>query len=108
VKNIVSRTGTFRTGDDIADAVMVYSLALARHREVDIVDFPFVSEEGAPGRVQLTIGWMLDAAAVTCRNGHELYDEPLIKHLTILTNRLDVHGDEPLDDSLKLGLPDDF
>jgi hypothetical protein len=108
MKAIVSRAGTFRTGDEIADAIMTYSLALARHREVDVVDFPFISEQGSRERVQLMIGWMADAAAVTLHDGQELYDEPLIKHLTMLTGSLDVHGDSPLDDSWRTELPEDY
>ena len=65
MKLLTSRNGSYLTGDDIADAVMHYGLELALPRELDIVDIPFVADDGAVRRVQLTVGWLADTAAVT-------------------------------------------
>ena len=46
VKTIITASGAFRTGTEIADAVTAYSLALARARAVDVVDIPFVATAG--------------------------------------------------------------
>jgi len=71
VKLITNRTGSYLTGDELADATMQYGLALARMRDLDVVDIPFVSPTGVVLRVQLTIGWGADTAVTSTLNRHE-------------------------------------
>lgn len=65
MKLLTSRNASYLTGNEIADAVMHYGLALARRQELDVVDIPFVATDGEVRRVQLMIGWLTDTAAVS-------------------------------------------
>jgi hypothetical protein len=65
MKLLTNRYGAYLTGDDIADAVVHYGLALARRQELDVVDIPFRNGDGTVGRVQLTIGWLTETVATT-------------------------------------------
>lgn len=60
MKRILTTFGGFQTGDDIADAVAGYALALARTHETDFVDIPYRSARGAVERLKLRIGWLVD------------------------------------------------
>ena len=71
MKLITNRTGSYLTGDELADAAMQYGLALARMRDLDIVDLPFVTVDGVVLRVQLTVGWGSDTTVTTTRNRQE-------------------------------------
>lgn len=75
MKLLINRNGSYLTGDDLADAVMDYGLALARNREMDIVDIPFLASDGSVGRVQLTVGWNLDTNSTSAADAnHELVE----------------------------------
>jgi hypothetical protein len=65
MKVLTNRIGSYTTGTEIADAVLRYGVALARRGDVDLVDIPFVEENGTISRVELTIGWQADIAAVS-------------------------------------------
>ncbi len=65
MKLLSNRYGSFLTGDDIADAVLHYGLALAKRKELDVVDIPYRTGDGSIGRVQLTIGWLTPTVATT-------------------------------------------
>lgn len=67
MKRIITTFGDFHTGDEIADAVGRYGLALARIRDTDVVDVPFVTEDGTVDRLELRIGWLVDIGIA--RNG---------------------------------------
>jgi hypothetical protein len=69
MKLLTNRNGSFLTGDDLADAVMRYGLALARKRDIDIVDIPFRTADGAVRRVQLSVGWNVDTTATSGPEG---------------------------------------
>ena len=60
VKVLSNRNGSYVTGTAIADAVLRYGHALARAREIDVVDIPFVTLDGQAARVQMTVGWCAD------------------------------------------------
>jgi hypothetical protein len=76
MKLLTNRNGSFLTGDDLADAVMRYGLALARRREIDIVDIPFRTVDGAVRRVQLSVGWNVDTTATsTADQADELIED---------------------------------
>lgn len=79
MKVLSNRNGSFLTGDDLADAVMRYGLALARKREIDVVDIPFRAADGAVHRVQLSVGWNVDTTATS--SGTDGTDE-LVEHET--------------------------
>ena len=65
MKLLTNRNGSYLTGTEIADAVLHYGLALAKKRDVDIVDVPFIARDGAIRRVEMTIGWQTDTTAVS-------------------------------------------
>lgn len=65
MKLLTTRAGAYRTGSDIADAVLRYDLALARKQDVDLVDVPFVNDDGDVHRVEFTVGWQRDTAAIS-------------------------------------------
>jgi hypothetical protein len=82
MKLLTSRNGSFLTGDDIADAVLHYGLALTRRRELDVVDIPFVATDGAVHRAQFTVGWMFDTAAISdAEPSDELIDSDTARSL---------------------------
>ena len=60
MKTIVTSSGAFLTGTEIADAVTAYGLALARVRALDVVDIPFVTADGSLHRAEFRIGWGVD------------------------------------------------
>lgn len=60
MKTIRTARGSFLTGDEIADAVTSYGLALARARELDVVDIPFVAQNGSVNRAQFRVGWFIE------------------------------------------------
>ena len=64
MKRILTTFGGFQTGDDIADAVAGYALALARAHETDLVDVPYRSASGGVERLELRIGWLVDIGVV--------------------------------------------
>ncbi|SFR93184.1 hypothetical protein SAMN04487846_0762 [Microbacterium sp. cf046] len=65
MKTIITTSGDFLTGTEIADAVTAYALALARVRALDVVDIPFVAEDGSFQRAQFRIGWHERTAVTT-------------------------------------------
>ncbi|HEX5859598.1 MAG TPA: hypothetical protein VFY91_15955 [Microbacterium sp.] len=81
MKTIVTSYGSFLTGTEIADAVTGYGLVLARAHSVDVVDIPFLADDGSVGRVALRVGWLSDMAAVSTDG---LQDE-LVEVDTIMT-----------------------
>jgi hypothetical protein len=80
MKLLSNRSGTYLTGNEIADAVMHYALLLTRGRQVDTVNIPFLAAEGGVSRVELVIGWLIDTASV----GREGVSDELVEIDTIL------------------------
>jgi hypothetical protein len=78
MKTLTNRYGSFLTGDDLADAVLHYGLALARRQQLDLVEIPYRAEDGTVGNVQLTIGWLTETTATSTsamnEGGAELID----------------------------------
>ena len=72
MKTIRTASGSFLTGTEIADAVTAYGLALARARDLDVVDIPFVTEAGSVSRAQFRIGSLIDTVVTA---GQQLTDE---------------------------------
>ena len=97
MKALVTRVGIYVTGDALADAVLSYSLALARDGLLDMVDVPFRAAGGEVGRVQLRVGWMTDMDATSQgRNGGELRDDIVVEDLRAREAALSSDGSSPL------------
>jgi hypothetical protein len=80
VKTIITSIGAYTTGAEIADTVAAYGLALARCRDLDLVDIPFVTAEGSLHRAQLRIGWLVETVVTS----DEQAEDDLIEVDTIL------------------------
>jgi hypothetical protein len=65
MKLLTNSAGSYLTCDEIADAVLHYGLVLAKRRDIDIVDVPFLNAQRAICRVEMTIGWQSDTTAVS-------------------------------------------
>jgi len=82
MKRITYGAGSYVTSGDIADAVMEYSVALTRRREMELIDLPFVASDGVARQVRFPVGWLSDVAAVDDVVGHEFpLDEAIIERL---------------------------
>lgn len=83
MKTLITGVGSYLTGDAIAVAVLEYWRRLAEHHLVDLVDLPFRREDGSRARVQLTIGWASELAAVDSASGGspELADAAFVDDL---------------------------
>lgn len=75
MKLIATKTGRFRTGSELADAVMHYALALTRRRRVDLVDVPVVAADGSQARAQFPVGWQSDISTISLPEPLEPEDE---------------------------------
>ncbi|HEX5858871.1 MAG TPA: hypothetical protein VFY91_12260 [Microbacterium sp.] len=87
MKILSNRNGSYVTGTAIADAVLRYGHALAKTRDIDVVDIPFVAADGLPARVQLTVGWCADVNTAE----HPAHDAELIDEA--VTEDLDAKAD---------------
>lgn len=97
MKALTTRVGTYVTGDAVADAVLDYGLALARARQVDLVDVPFRATGGEIARVQFRIGWMSDVDVVNDgHRGPEVTDDAATAELRARERALHPRGDTPL------------
>jgi len=91
MKTIVTQGGAFRTGTEIADAVTGYGLALARIRELDTVDIPFIAGDGAVNRVQFRVGWLIDTVVTSDEQAaDELIEADTIFALLAKAKEIDV------------------
>lgn len=99
MKVLINRNGSYLTGDDLADAVMQYGLALARRREMDIVDIPFVASDGWVRRVQLTVGWNVDTTSTSSDEASdELVESDTTRALNAKADSIDVLQAHPFSD----------
>ena len=99
MKLLINNSGAYLTGDDIADAVLNYGMALANEQRVDLVEVPYVvtDDHGAIGSVRLTVGWRADVSATQHQGDHpELLDDSLLLDLHSRTSTLTPSGDRPL------------
>jgi hypothetical protein len=65
MKLLSTRSGTYFTGSEIADAVVCYGLALSKRRDIDTINVPFLAADGHVNRVDLFIGWGFVTAAIS-------------------------------------------
>lgn len=98
MKLLVNTHGSYVTGTAIADSVMNYGLALARRQQIDLIDIPFIDENGERSRVQLMIGWFVDLTTRnhTAANG-ELVEEDTVRALTAKAATLEPSSGRPLE-----------
>lgn len=91
MKLLINRSGSYLTGDELADAVIRYGLALARRHEVDVVDIPFLTADGALRRVELTVGWTAETAATSSgEQGQELTESDTARLMNEKAERMAV------------------
>lgn len=92
MKTIHISGGSLFTGSEIADAVMTYSLELARAELLDVVEIPFVDAEGMVGRAQIRVGWRTDTMVTFAyREDDELVDPEAVFALLDKVELLHVH-----------------
>lgn len=83
MKVLTNTVGSFITGSDIADSVMTYGLALAENRQSDIVDIPFLDEDGDESRMQMRVGWRVDVTAREYRtSAPEILDAEAVRSMS--------------------------
>ena len=84
MKVLTNSTGSFLTGDGIADVVMRYGIALANRRHVDVVTIPVIDHAGTEQQADIAIGWHIELAAVTTAyDGAELLDAVTISDIMV-------------------------
>lgn len=81
MKIVHTAHGSFLTGNEIADAVTRFGLALARRREMDVVEIPYVTGGGEIHRVEFRVGW----SAETVVTSDEAPADELIEVDTIMS-----------------------
>ena len=97
MKALTNRVGSYVTGDAVADAVLSYALSLARARQLDVVDLPFIAGGGQVARVTMMVGWRVDLDAISSgHGGPELTDSGLTDDLKAREGSLHAHGNTPL------------
>jgi hypothetical protein len=96
MKLLTNRNGSYLTGDELADAVMHYGLALARKQDMDNVNIPFLAADGSVRRVQLTIGWNVDTTSTSAPGGSdELIESETTRELNAKADSVDVLQGHP-------------
>jgi hypothetical protein len=90
MKLLTYRGESFLTGNEVADAVMRYSLSLSRHRDVDLINIPTVDPDGEMHRSEFLIGWLHEPTATSAadRAEGELVEEDTIVGLYDRTDRI--------------------
>jgi hypothetical protein len=76
MKRIFHSGGSIVTGNELADAVMLYAEALGNRNETDLVDIPVVAADGSHGRAQILIGSSSALMSVTSADGVRELTEP--------------------------------
>ncbi|SEI14039.1 MULTISPECIES: hypothetical protein [unclassified Leifsonia] len=109
MKEISAGARTFITGTDIAEAVLRYGLALARHQQVDLVDIPVAVADGRTARAGFTVGWHAGTTTLTTTladDDEELTEPSTVIELTERARRVGHHGRAFASDELGDELPD--
>ena len=113
MKLLSNSAWAYLTGDDIADAVLRYSAALANEQRVDHVDIPYVrtDDHGSVDTVRFTVGWQIHVNAAHQQGDRaELVDHPVLMELSTRATALHANGDTPLtaDDIAYLAEMEDY
>ncbi len=94
----------YPTGTAIADAVLAYSLALARQGLTELVRLPFLSDAGETLHLEIPIGWMREIAGISQPDRDpELQDTDTVDQLAAKTEQLDHPSFESSDDGMVPG-----
>lgn len=88
MKRILYAGGSFLTGDDIAEAVLDYAVALANAGKAAKVDVPALDLEQRPERVLMVIGPSSQLMAEPVALGRELDDDEFTAQLRLRTRVL--------------------
>ncbi|MCO5952536.1 hypothetical protein [Microbacterium yannicii] len=97
MKFLTNGTGTYLTGDRIADAVVRLGIALSNEQRVDVVEIPYRAAHGGIEQAMLTIGWQTRVNAETHSTaGDELVDHRAVQAIVAQAHRLVPHGDTPM------------
>jgi hypothetical protein len=92
MRKIVYAGSTFYTGDDLAEALMEYARALARHDIADTIFVPGRTVQGELDRIELLVGPASQIVSEPIELvGPEIRDEKLVAELGQLTARLAPH-----------------
>lgn len=109
MKEISAGARTFVTGTEIAEAVLRYGLALARHQQVDVVDIPVAAADGGTARAGFTVGWRADTTTLTTTladDTEELTEPSTVIELLERAKRVGHRGRAFASEELTDGWPD--
>ncbi|PJJ62036.1 hypothetical protein [Compostimonas suwonensis] len=67
MKRILYGSGTLRTSDDVADAVLAYAMALSRRSIADSIDIPIVLDDGRVTEAALLLTPLTPLVAISER-----------------------------------------
>ena len=97
MKLLTNGSGTYLTGDAIADAVLQLAVSLANEKRVELVEFPFRAGDGSTEQATLMVGGETRVNAETrSYSGDELVDGGAV---AVIVQRLHVvapNGDAPM------------
>ena len=93
MRTLITATGTYLTGDEIADAVLEYWTELKYDHRTVLVEIPFLDGTDGPARVQVAIGWGLPIASVTSSSTAVLEDPALVESLLLRAHPRSSYGD---------------
>ncbi|MCC2031412.1 hypothetical protein [Microbacterium allomyrinae] len=97
MKLLTNGTGTYLTGDLIADEVVSLGVALSNAQRVDAVEIPFRAAHGGVEQAVITIGWQTHVNAESQSiTGDELVDHGAVRAIVAQKHRLEPSGDTPM------------
>lgn len=97
MKLISNSAGSYLTGDDIADAVVLLAIALSNARSTDVVDFPFRGTDGGIESVTFMIGEHTTVNTETrAVRGAEVVDAPAVDAILARLELARPQGDAPM------------
>lgn len=80
---------TLMTGDEIAQALLDFSVALAQSGSASAVEIPTLSDDGTPSTVKVLVGPASQIVAIPVESSYEeLRDPQVVAHLSALTTEL--------------------
>ncbi len=98
MKLISNGSGSYLTGDAIADAVVRLAVALSNARSTDVVDIPFRGTDGGTESVSFMLGGHATVNAATCAGrANDVVDTPALDAILVRLERAERHGDTPMD-----------
>lgn len=106
MKLISNGTGSYPTGDAIADAVVEYGVTLASSGRAAAVTIPYRGADSGVATLTMTIGAGSPLSVRPADVAADIIDEQIVKSLKRRTQALTPHGNEPLDASDLTALDD--